>query len=254
MSGQDSTREERRMSRPPTICQERRGRTGVPGALGGLLSELTHGSSASTSPGAGGAAGAGGARADEDASAARRRRLSQTAACRKPLPSFTRRALSSEADSWVGKGANEPISADQLKKALGDGPIADIAQKLWRLADDQAGECSCPERSWHCLSTTSLRAASAAGRAEPPERARASRHRFGKPLMRSFPRSSAPANLARAHLPRTGGDRLVVLGGRPGRRLPVVNERRHPDPEAEGPRRPLRIRGFIWAGDWKRVG
>ena len=32
--------------------------------------------------------------------------------------------------SWIGKGENLPISADQLKQVLGEGTIADIASKF----------------------------------------------------------------------------------------------------------------------------
>ena len=38
--------------------------------------------------------------------------------------------LGDVARSWVGKGANLPISVDQVKRALGSGPIASIASKL----------------------------------------------------------------------------------------------------------------------------
>jgi uncharacterized protein YidB (DUF937 family) len=31
--------------------------------------------------------------------------------------------------SWIGKGANLPISADQIKSALGSGPLAALAAK-----------------------------------------------------------------------------------------------------------------------------
>lgn len=32
--------------------------------------------------------------------------------------------------SWIGKGQNLPVSADQLKQVLGEGTIADIASKF----------------------------------------------------------------------------------------------------------------------------
>jgi len=38
--------------------------------------------------------------------------------------------LGDVAKSWVAKGANLPISIDQLKGVLGSGPIASIASKL----------------------------------------------------------------------------------------------------------------------------
>lgn len=38
--------------------------------------------------------------------------------------------LGDVAKSWVGKGANLPISVDQVKNLLGSGPIASVASKL----------------------------------------------------------------------------------------------------------------------------
>lgn len=45
--------------------------------------------------------------------------------------------LTSETDSWVEKGPNHTVTGDQLQKALGSGPIADIAGKLG-ITHDQA--------------------------------------------------------------------------------------------------------------------
>lgn len=45
--------------------------------------------------------------------------------------------LGDVAKSWVAKGANLPISVDQVKKVLGSGPISSIAKKLG-LSDDEA--------------------------------------------------------------------------------------------------------------------
>ena len=38
--------------------------------------------------------------------------------------------LADQAASWVGKGANLPVSADQISSALGSGAIADMAAKF----------------------------------------------------------------------------------------------------------------------------
>jgi len=38
--------------------------------------------------------------------------------------------LSSQADSWTGTGANEPIDADQVRAALGEEELSSIAGKL----------------------------------------------------------------------------------------------------------------------------
>ena len=45
--------------------------------------------------------------------------------------------LGAHADSWVGTGANLPVSADQLHQALGAGGLAQIAGKLG-LSPEQA--------------------------------------------------------------------------------------------------------------------
>lgn len=38
--------------------------------------------------------------------------------------------LADAAASWVGKGENIPVSADQITKALGSGPLAEMAAKF----------------------------------------------------------------------------------------------------------------------------
>ncbi len=38
--------------------------------------------------------------------------------------------LSEQVASWVGAGANQPVSADQIGQALGSGPLADLASKF----------------------------------------------------------------------------------------------------------------------------
>lgn len=43
------------------------------------------------------------------------------------LNQFRNAGLGQHADSWVGTGQNQPISADQINQAIGHGKIADIA-------------------------------------------------------------------------------------------------------------------------------
>jgi len=42
---------------------------------------------------------------------------------------FTAGGLGDVVSSWVGKGENKPVSADQITSVLGDGKIAEIAKK-----------------------------------------------------------------------------------------------------------------------------
>lgn len=46
------------------------------------------------------------------------------------LRSFETAGLGGVAQSWVSKGANLPISAEQIQAALGSAPVAALAQKL----------------------------------------------------------------------------------------------------------------------------
>lgn len=46
------------------------------------------------------------------------------------LSKFQEHGLGNIADSWVSTGKNLPISADQLQKALGSGPLGAIAQQV----------------------------------------------------------------------------------------------------------------------------
>jgi uncharacterized protein YidB (DUF937 family) len=46
------------------------------------------------------------------------------------LRSFDAAGLGAVAQSWVSKGANLPISADQIEAVLGSGPVGALAQKL----------------------------------------------------------------------------------------------------------------------------
>jgi uncharacterized protein YidB (DUF937 family) len=46
------------------------------------------------------------------------------------VSAFEQKGLGNVAQSWVGKGANQSISADQLKNVLGADTLNDIAAKL----------------------------------------------------------------------------------------------------------------------------
>lgn len=46
------------------------------------------------------------------------------------LDKFKQGGLAEEAASWVGKGENLPVTAEQISRVLGNGAIADIAAKF----------------------------------------------------------------------------------------------------------------------------
>ena len=46
------------------------------------------------------------------------------------LSGFQSKGLSSQADSWVGTGPNEPVTAGQVSQVIGDEQIAQIAERL----------------------------------------------------------------------------------------------------------------------------
>jgi uncharacterized protein YidB (DUF937 family) len=46
------------------------------------------------------------------------------------VAAFEKGGLGDVANSWISKGANLPISAEQIHNVLGSGPVADIAAKL----------------------------------------------------------------------------------------------------------------------------
>jgi uncharacterized protein YidB (DUF937 family) len=48
----------------------------------------------------------------------------------KVLAGFQANGFGSQADSWVGTGANEPVSGQQVRNVVGEDEIAQIAQKL----------------------------------------------------------------------------------------------------------------------------
>jgi len=53
--------------------------------------------------------------------------------------SFERNGLGHIISSWIGNGANAPISADQVKTVLGSGRIAELARKVG-ISPDLAGQ------------------------------------------------------------------------------------------------------------------
>jgi uncharacterized protein YidB (DUF937 family) len=83
---------------------------GLLGQLGGLLSGLTGGAAAGA---------AGGALAGSAVSGGLGSLLEQ----------FKNAGLGQQADSWVGTGQNQPISADQINAVIGHGKLAEIAQQ-----------------------------------------------------------------------------------------------------------------------------
>ena len=56
----------------------------------------------------------------------------------KVLSGFQQQGLAEQANSWVGTGANEPISADDVRKVLGSDQLAKIAGQLGISEDDAA--------------------------------------------------------------------------------------------------------------------
>ena len=56
----------------------------------------------------------------------------------KVLSGFQAQGLSSQADSWIGTGPNQAITGDQVRAALGDDQVAEIAQKLGVSHDEAA--------------------------------------------------------------------------------------------------------------------
>jgi len=52
---------------------------------------------------------------------------------------FGQQGLGDAVNSWIGKGGNANISAEQIAKVLGHGPVADFAAKLG-ISPEQASE------------------------------------------------------------------------------------------------------------------
>jgi uncharacterized protein YidB (DUF937 family) len=58
------------------------------------------------------------------------------------MTKFQEAGLGDQISSWVGKGENMPINADQLSQVLGSGAIGDIASKLGVDPSAAAGQLS----------------------------------------------------------------------------------------------------------------
>ena len=58
------------------------------------------------------------------------------------VQAFEKGGLGDAAQSWVGKGANLPISAAQIESVLGTGAIGDLAKKLGLDPHAAAGQIS----------------------------------------------------------------------------------------------------------------
>ena len=55
---------------------------------------------------------------------------------------FEKQGLGSVAQSWVGKGENHPISADQLYRALGYNTLQELGTKLGKTPGEVAAKLS----------------------------------------------------------------------------------------------------------------
>jgi uncharacterized protein YidB (DUF937 family) len=58
------------------------------------------------------------------------------------LQRFQSAGLGDQIASWIGSGANTPISADQIKSALGDGPLRALAEHAGLDEDEAASHLS----------------------------------------------------------------------------------------------------------------
>ena len=58
------------------------------------------------------------------------------------VAAFEKNGMGDLASSWIAKGANLPISAEQISHVLGSGPIGDIAKKLGVSPEAAAAEVS----------------------------------------------------------------------------------------------------------------
>ncbi len=58
------------------------------------------------------------------------------------LQRFQSAGLGDAVASWVGTGSNLPVSADQIKSALGDGPLRTLAEHAGLSEDDAASHLS----------------------------------------------------------------------------------------------------------------
>lgn len=56
------------------------------------------------------------------------------------LDKFKAGGLADQAASWIGKGENLPVTADQIASVLGSGTITDIASKMGMDSNDVSGK------------------------------------------------------------------------------------------------------------------
>ena len=54
------------------------------------------------------------------------------------LSGFQANGRATEADSWIGTGANQPVSGDDVRKAVGSEELAKVAAKLGVSTDEAA--------------------------------------------------------------------------------------------------------------------
>jgi uncharacterized protein YidB (DUF937 family) len=109
------------------------GSGGGAGGLGDVLGGLTGGGSPGATTGSQG--GAGGLLA---ALLPMLGSLLASGGLNKILNGFRQQGLSSEADSWVGTGANDQVSGEQVREVIDDAEIAQIAQQLGVSEDEAA--------------------------------------------------------------------------------------------------------------------
>jgi len=57
----------------------------------------------------------------------------------KILSGFQQQGLGEKADSWIGTGPNESVSSAEVREALGDAQLAEVAQKLG-ISEEQAAD------------------------------------------------------------------------------------------------------------------
>jgi uncharacterized protein YidB (DUF937 family) len=100
------------------------------GALGGLLGNVLGGAGSGTGAAGGNRGGLGGGAAGGMILAAVLGMLQQQGGVGAVLGKLRASGLGQHADSWVGTGANLPVSGDELHQALGAGAMSDLAAKL----------------------------------------------------------------------------------------------------------------------------
>jgi uncharacterized protein YidB (DUF937 family) len=58
------------------------------------------------------------------------------------LERFQASGLGPQVASWIGNGANQPVSAEQVRSALGDGPLRTLAEHVGLSEDETAAHLS----------------------------------------------------------------------------------------------------------------